>query len=97
MFAVDTLRDWYNLLTASGHAATDRPDLDCSKPNREVPMKPRAAVLSLILALGLFAPPVSSHGQQPAKVYRIGWLSTSGHETPPKIAQPRATLTGRHG
>ena len=95
MFAVDTLQDWYNLLTASDHAATGRPDLEWSRSNPEVSMKPRAAVLSLILVL--FAPPVSSHGQQPAKVYRIGWLSTSGHETPPKIAQPRATLTGRHG
>ncbi len=37
-------------------------------------MKPRAAALSVILALALLAAPVPSPGQQPAKVYRIGWL-----------------------
>ena len=40
----------------------------------EVLMTPREAVLSLILALALVAPPVPSPGQQPGKVYRIGWL-----------------------
>jgi len=35
------------------------------------------------LALGLLAAPVLSHGRQPGKVYRIGWLgnTTSGVET----------------
>jgi len=37
-------------------------------------MKPRAAALSITLALGLLVAPVPSDGQQPAKVYRIGWL-----------------------
>jgi ABC-type uncharacterized transport system substrate-binding protein len=37
-------------------------------------VKPRAVVLSVILALGLLAAPVPSPGQQPAKVYRIGYL-----------------------
>ncbi len=48
-------------------------------------MKPRTAVLSGILALALLATPVPSHGQQPGKVYRVGWLSvsTAGYETDP--------------
>jgi ABC-type uncharacterized transport system substrate-binding protein len=74
VFAVDTLQDWYNLLAASGHAATDRPDLDCSKSNREVLMKRSAAALSVILTFGLLAAACPSYGQQPAKVYRIGFL-----------------------
>jgi hypothetical protein len=41
-------------------------------------MTPREAVLSLILALALVAPPVPSPGQQPGKVYRIGWLGGAG-------------------
>ena len=40
----------------------------------EVLMTPREAVLSLILALALVAPPVPSPGQLPGQVYRIGWL-----------------------
>ncbi|MFI5340489.1 MAG: ABC transporter substrate-binding protein [Candidatus Methylomirabilales bacterium] len=47
-------------------------------------MKPSEAVLSAILALGLLAAPVPSPGQQPAKVYRIGWLSTRRYEPPPQ-------------
>ena len=39
-------------------------------------MKPRAALLSVILALALVAPPTTSSGQQPGQVYRIGWLGT---------------------
>ena len=86
MFAVDTLQDWYNLLTASGHAATGRLDLEGRKSHWEISMKPRAAALSVILTLGLLAAPSLSHGQQPAKVYRIGWLgiSTIGYETTPQ-------------
>jgi len=37
-------------------------------------MKPRTVVLSVILALALLAAPIPSPGQQPAKVYRIGYL-----------------------
>ncbi len=37
-------------------------------------MKRRTAVLSVVLALGLLAAPVPSRGQQPGKVYRIGYL-----------------------
>ena len=40
-------------------------------------MKPQAVVLSVILAFVLLAAPGPSPGQQPAKVYRIGWLSTT--------------------
>ncbi len=48
-------------------------------------MKPSEVVLSVILTLGLFATPVPSPGQQPAKVYRIGFLniSAAGYETDP--------------
>jgi len=37
-------------------------------------VKPREAALSVTLALGILAAPFPSDGQQPAKVYRIGWL-----------------------
>ncbi len=37
-------------------------------------MKPSESVLSALLALGLLAVPVLSSGQQPGKVYRIGYL-----------------------
>jgi putative ABC transport system substrate-binding protein len=37
-------------------------------------MKPGEVVLTVILALALFAAPVPSLGQQPGKVYRIGYL-----------------------
>jgi putative ABC transport system substrate-binding protein len=40
-------------------------------------MNPRQIVLSIILAFGLLAAPLSSDGQQPAKVYRIGYIGTS--------------------
>ena len=40
-------------------------------------MKTGAAALSLLLALALFAVPAPSSGQQPGKVYRIGWLGTN--------------------
>jgi putative ABC transport system substrate-binding protein len=40
----------------------------------EVLMKPREALLSVILALALVATPIPSPGQQPGQVYRIGWL-----------------------
>ena len=44
-----------------------------------------AAIFILALALGLLAAPAFSHGQQPGKVYRIGYLSvsTGGYETNP--------------
>jgi putative ABC transport system substrate-binding protein len=38
-------------------------------------MNPRAAALNVTLALVLLAVPVHSPGQQPAKVYRIGYLA----------------------
>jgi len=47
-------------------------------------MKPRTAALSVVLALGLLAVPGLAPGQQPGKVYRIGYLSGGG--TPPAPA-----------
>ena len=44
-------------------------------------MKPSDSVLSVLLALALLATPRVSLGQQPAKVYRIGWLSGSDPPT----------------
>ena len=44
-------------------------------------MNPRQIVLSVILAFGLVATPLPSGGQQPAKVYRIGFL-LAGPATP---------------
>jgi putative ABC transport system substrate-binding protein len=41
-------------------------------------MKPRDAVLGVTLVLSMLAAPFSSHAQQPAKVYRIGWLGIRG-------------------
>ncbi len=49
-------------------------------------MKPRVAALSVILALVLLAAPVPSHGQQSAKVYRIGWL---GFDQAPRNTTPQ--------
>jgi putative ABC transport system substrate-binding protein len=46
-----------------------------------VPVKPREAMLGTILALAFLATPVPSPGERPAKVYRIGWLSTARYET----------------
>ena len=40
-------------------------------------MKPRQIALSVILAFSLVAAPVPSDGQQPAKVYRIGYFGIS--------------------
>jgi putative ABC transport system substrate-binding protein len=56
-------------------------------------VKPSEAVLSVMLALALLAASVPSHGQQPAKVYRIGWLGTA----PPAVTDTtpqRCPITG---
>ena len=45
-------------------------------------MKPSAAVLSVILTLGLLTTPVPPHAQQPGKVYRIGGLGGVAPTTP---------------
>jgi len=62
-------------------------------------MKPRAAVISLILALGLLLAPALSPGQPPGKVYRIGYLSVSaaGNETDPQHCWMRGQGTRRRG
>ncbi len=54
-----------------------RRDLECCKFDWKVTMKPRTTVLNVILSLGLLAAPVLSDAQQPAKVYRIGYLGVS--------------------
>ena len=41
-------------------------------------MKPSAALLSVTLALAFLAAPIPSDAQQPAKVYRIGWIGIRG-------------------
>jgi len=40
-------------------------------------MRPGVGVFSVILALALLAAPAPSDGQQPGKVYRIGWLTNA--------------------
>ena len=45
------------------------------------------AVFAMVLALGLLAAPLPSDGQQPAKVYRIGWLSIATPAPTDKTAQ----------
>ena len=51
-------------------------------------MKPSQIVLSVILAFGLLAAPLPSDGQEPAKVYRIGYLG-SVRPTPASPGQAR--------
>jgi putative ABC transport system substrate-binding protein len=47
----------------------------------------RASAIFALLALGLLAASLPSDGQQPAKVYRIGWLSTATLAPSDKTAQ----------
>ncbi len=49
-----------------------------------VPVTFSKAIFSVILPLALLVTPLPSPGQQPAKVYRIGWLSTGRFETTPR-------------
>ncbi len=56
-------------------------------------MQPTAVALSLALVLALLATPHPSHGQQPGKVYRIGWLGTAFFGT----GAPTPTDTNRRG
>ncbi len=51
--------------------------------------KLRQAVLGILLVLSLLAVPVLSLGQQPAKVYRIGWLATGTYGTDPRSCPPK--------
>ncbi len=53
------------------------------------------AIFTLAFAIGLLAAPVPSHGQQPAKVYRIGWLgvTTGGYETNPQHCPIKGRLS----
>jgi putative ABC transport system substrate-binding protein len=52
------------------------------KKTKDVTVKSSQAFLTVILAFALLAVPVSSPGQQPGKVYRIGWLAGARSETP---------------
>ena len=49
-----------------------------------VAVEPCEAALTVILVLVLLAIPLPSLGQQPAKVYRMGWLVTGRFETTPQ-------------
>src|SRR5512137_2778720 len=65
--------------TAGGHPSEWVPgrwafSAACSEV-KEIAVRPSEAVIAIILAL--LAAPVPSDGQQPAKVYRIGWLGVS--------------------
>ncbi len=96
-------QDWYTL-TTSNRAATDRPDPGCSKSKREVPVKPSAAALSVILAL--LAAPVPSRAQQPAKIHSRSQLASlslgvtrafprpHGWDTIPRAGKPAFRPTG---
>ena len=57
-------------------------------------MKPREAVLSVMLVLALLAVPVCSHAQQPAKVYRIGFLSGTASPAPTDTSPQNCPLKG---
>ena len=56
-------------------------------------MKAGEVALSVILALTLLAAPLPAEAQQPGKVYRIGYLSSSalGHETNPQQCPIKGT------
>jgi hypothetical protein len=56
-------------------------------------MKPRDA--QLVLALGLVAPPITSSGQQPGKVYRIGWAWGECSSSCYRYNPPRRSVQGR--
>ena len=57
-------------------------------------MKPGEVVLSVILALALFAAPVPSLGQQPAKVYRIGYLRGGAPPAPENATPQQCPIKG---
>jgi putative ABC transport system substrate-binding protein len=57
-------------------------------------MKPRAVVLSLILALGFLAATIPSHGQQPGKVYRIGLLRGGAPPAPENTSPQQCPIEG---
>jgi putative ABC transport system substrate-binding protein len=63
-----------------------------SSKRKDVGVKLSQAVLGIILILVLLAVPVASLGQQPAKVYRIGWLATFRYETPPRDCPLKGNL-----
>jgi putative ABC transport system substrate-binding protein len=56
-----------------------------------VAVKPSEGVLSVILAIALLTIPEPSPGQQPAKVYRIGWLTSLRSETDPRVCWRKAS------
>jgi putative ABC transport system substrate-binding protein len=55
-----------------------------------VAVRPREALLGVILALAFLATPVPSPGQH-SKVYRIGWLASVRSETDPRVCWRKAS------
>ena len=52
---------------------------------KDIGLRRGEVVLGVLLMLVLLAAPVPSLGQQPGKVYRIGWLWSSRPETDPRV------------
>jgi ABC-type uncharacterized transport system substrate-binding protein len=69
-------------LIGSSVALDGHRDLECGKSKWEVTINPREIALSVILVFVLVAVPLPSGGQQPAKLYRIGWLGGVAPTTP---------------
>ena len=57
-----------------------------------VAVKPCGALLGAILALAFLASPVPSPGEQPAKVYRMGWLASG--RSPKAVSPENCPLKG---
>ncbi len=60
----------------------------------DVAVKSSEAVLSVVLALVLLAAPFPSDGQQPAKVYRIGYLSSGTPPAPTDTSPQHCPIKG---
>ena len=57
-------------------------------------MKPRAVVLSILLAVGIFATPLGADAQQPGKVPTIGYLAQFSGPAGPPSGNMKAFLEG---
>ena len=58
---------------------------------KDIGLRRGEVVLGVLLMLVLLAAPVPSLGQQPGKVYRIGWLWPSRPETDPRVCWRKAS------